>query len=59
MEIVLNLCANLEVVHKDHVRGTWCAHVEAPWQMSHESVTGMKTTKFTKFPKSKQKQRQA
>jgi hypothetical protein len=22
MEIVLNLCVNLEVVHKDHVRGT-------------------------------------
>jgi hypothetical protein len=59
MEIILNLCANLEVMHKDHVKGAWCAHVEGPWWMNHESVMGMKTTKSTKFPKSKQKQRHA
>jgi hypothetical protein len=28
MEIVLNLCSDLEVVHKDHARRTWCAHVK-------------------------------
>jgi len=59
MEIVLNLCANLEVVHEDHARRAWCAHVERPWWMNRESVTGMKTTKSTIFLKSKQKQRHA
>jgi hypothetical protein len=26
MEVVLNLCANGEAVHKNHGRKAWCAH---------------------------------
>jgi hypothetical protein len=37
MEAILDLCASKEVVHKNHARGAWRAHVWALWGMNHKS----------------------
>ncbi len=37
MEVVSNLCASKKTMHKDHARGTWCAHGGASWGMNHKS----------------------
>lgn len=36
MEVVLNLCANKKAAHKNHGRGTWCAHDRALWGTNHK-----------------------
>jgi hypothetical protein len=37
MEVILNLCANKEVVHKNNARRAWCAHDWAQWGKNHKS----------------------
>jgi hypothetical protein len=38
MEAVLNLCVNKETMHENNVKGTWCAHGEAPWKWTTKVV---------------------
>jgi secreted PhoX family phosphatase len=37
MEAIPNLCANKEVTHENHARGTRCAHGRTPWGNSHKN----------------------
>jgi hypothetical protein len=37
MEVILNLCANKEIVYENHARRALCAHGETQWGKNHKN----------------------